>query len=117
MKTKSVTSVQQKIVMKIPMNGQEAVESIAIEGKEGDQLVVIGTGVDVIKLLKALRKKLKLHADIISVAEVKDGDEAKSAEKKAPSATSEAIYVHYPPYTYPTYSMGYDPVPNTCSIL
>ncbi|XP_004293421.1 PREDICTED: uncharacterized protein LOC101306992 [Fragaria vesca subsp. vesca] len=73
--------MQHKIVMKVPMNCRkcqtEALKIVAEEngvssvalGKEKDSLVVIGEGVDAVKLAKRLRKKFKT-ADIVTVAEV-----------------------------------------------
>ncbi|KAL6197759.1 hypothetical protein ACLB2K_033364 [Fragaria x ananassa] len=73
--------MQHKIVMKVPMNcrkcqtkafkivvEENGVSSVAL-GKEKDSVVVIGEGVDAIKLAKRLRKKFKT-TDIVNVAEV-----------------------------------------------
>ncbi|KAG5005753.1 hypothetical protein JHK82_023736 [Glycine max] len=46
------------------------VNSVGLEGEEKDKLVVIGDGVDVVKLTNSLREKVG-HTDIISLAEVK----------------------------------------------
>lgn len=43
---------------------------MGLEGEEKDKLVVIGDGVDAVKLTHCLRKKVG-NADIVSVAEVK----------------------------------------------
>ncbi|CAN6552556.1 unnamed protein product [Malus baccata var. baccata] len=74
--------MKRKIVMKVPMNCRkcqtkalkiaakvDGVRSVAL-GEEKDRVVVIGEGVDAIKLAKSLRMKFKA-ADIITVAEVK----------------------------------------------
>ncbi|KAL6332795.1 hypothetical protein AAG906_015058 [Vitis piasezkii] len=75
--------MKQKIVMKTHMNCQkcrskalqivaegEGVDFVAIEGDQKDKVVVIGVGVDPIKLTCNLRKKVG-PTDIISVSEVK----------------------------------------------
>jgi hypothetical protein len=46
------------------------VTSVAIEGSDKDQLVVVGEGVDSANLTRSLRKKL-CHAEIMKVEEVK----------------------------------------------
>ncbi|KAM1561444.1 hypothetical protein ACFX1Z_004568 [Malus domestica] len=79
---KDSKKMKRKIVMKVPMNCRkcqtkalkiattvDGVNSVAL-GEEKDRVVVIGEGVDAIKLAKSLRKKFKA-ADIITVAEVK----------------------------------------------
>ncbi|KAM1351585.1 hypothetical protein ACFXTH_005342 [Malus domestica] len=79
---KDSKKMKRKIVMKVPMNCRkcqtkalkiaakvDGVRSVAL-GEEKDRVVVIGEGVDAIKLVKSLRKKFKA-ADIITVAEVK----------------------------------------------
>jgi hypothetical protein len=54
------------------------VNSVAIEGSDKDQLVVIGEGVDSANLTCSLRKKL-CHATLLSVEEV---EKEKEPEKK-----------------------------------
>ncbi|KAM5588977.1 disease resistance protein RGA5 [Rosa sericea] len=73
--------MKQKIVMKVPMYCRKcqtkALKIVAKEngvsfvalGEEKDSVVVIGEGVDAIKLAKSLRKKFK-NTHIITVAEV-----------------------------------------------
>ena len=46
------------------------VHFVAIEGDQNDKVVVIGDGVDAIKLSSSLRKKVG-PTDIISISEVK----------------------------------------------
>ncbi|XP_042513724.1 heavy metal-associated isoprenylated plant protein 47-like [Macadamia integrifolia] len=76
--------IKQKIVVKVQMNCQkcrtqalkiatsfDGVAEVKIEGKEKDQVVVIGEDVDVICLVKSLRKKVWPHAHILTIDEVK----------------------------------------------
>ncbi|KAK1267782.1 hypothetical protein QJS04_geneDACA013820 [Acorus gramineus] len=75
--------MKQKIVMNVQMSCEkcrskaletaakvEGVYSVAIQGKEKDQVVVIGDGVDAVRLTNLLRKKLG-KADIITLGEAK----------------------------------------------
>ncbi|KAJ0017981.1 hypothetical protein Pint_09648 [Pistacia integerrima] len=75
--------MKQKIVMKVQMNCQkcqaqalqvaaeaDGVNFLALEGAEKDKVVVIGDGVDAVKLATSLRKKVG-HTELMSVAEVK----------------------------------------------
>uniref|UniRef100_A0A2N9H9E6 HMA domain-containing protein n=1 Tax=Fagus sylvatica TaxID=28930 RepID=A0A2N9H9E6_FAGSY len=73
----------QKIVMKVKMNCQKCqtkaltvvaeangVNFVGLEGAEKDKVVVIGDGIDAVKLATSLRKKVG-QTDIISVGDVK----------------------------------------------
>nr|CAD1831429.1 unnamed protein product [Ananas comosus var. bracteatus] len=79
---------------------------------EGDRIVVVGEGVDSIKLTTALRKRMS-YAELISVAPV----EAKKEESKQPEAkiVQSAVPLPYhnftvlPPYPYFTQDYTYDP--------
>ncbi|XP_061354872.1 disease resistance protein Pikm1-TS [Gastrolobium bilobum] len=75
--------MKQKIVMKVYMHcqkcrtkalevvaGTNGVNFVGIEGEGKENVVVIGDGVDTVKLAKCLRKKVG-PTDVISVAEVK----------------------------------------------
>ncbi|XP_043721177.1 heavy metal-associated isoprenylated plant protein 47-like [Telopea speciosissima] len=75
--------LQQKMVIKICMKGensrqkalkiavtQPGVESVALQGPEKDQLVVIGDGIDSIVLMTLLRKSMG-YAELVSVEEQK----------------------------------------------
>nr|CAB3490511.1 unnamed protein product [Digitaria exilis] len=48
------------------------VDSVRIAGVEKDQLVVVGSGVDAIRLVAALRKKLMTHAFLVEVGEARE---------------------------------------------
>ncbi|KAL5735528.1 hypothetical protein ACOSQ2_030316 [Xanthoceras sorbifolium] len=92
--------------MKIAVT-KDGVTKVEIKGEEKDQLVVIGTGVDSVKLVRSLRKKLH-YANILSVEEEKD-------EKEKPN-------INLLPYTYYPNPMisavaPYDPDPSFCSIM
>ncbi|KAI9161157.1 hypothetical protein LWI28_014965 [Acer negundo] len=75
--------MKQKIVMKVQMSCQkcrteslklvaraDGVSFVGLEGAEKDKLVVIGEGVDAVKLATSLRNKVG-HTELISVAEQK----------------------------------------------
>ncbi|KAG8385965.1 hypothetical protein BUALT_Bualt03G0100000 [Buddleja alternifolia] len=88
--------MKQKIVMNVPMHSEkvkskamqiavsiQGVSSVSI-GKENDELVVIGEGVDSVCLAKSLRKKF-CFANIISVQEVKPPSPEPNVECCLPS--------------------------------
>ncbi|CAJ2658138.1 heavy metal-associated isoprenylated plant protein 47 [Trifolium pratense] len=75
--------MKQKIVMKVYMSCQKCrtkalkvvagaygVNFVGLEGEEKDKLVVIGDGVDAVKLTNCLRKKVG-QTEIVSLGEVK----------------------------------------------
>ncbi|KAL1320422.1 heavy metal-associated isoprenylated plant protein 47-like isoform X1 [Arachis ipaensis] len=75
--------MKQKIVMKVQMkchkcrakaltvaSGTNGVDFVGIEGKEKDEVVVIGDNVDAAKLTRSMRKKVG-HTDLIMVAQLK----------------------------------------------
>ncbi|KAB1200720.1 hypothetical protein CJ030_MR7G001382 [Morella rubra] len=85
--------IQQKIVIKVQVNcdkcrskalqlaaAKTGVTSMAIEGSDKDQLVLIGEDVDSVNLTRSLRKKLR-HATILKVEEVKEKGKDKDQEK------------------------------------
>lgn len=82
---------------------------MAIQGKDQDQVVVIGDGVDPISLIRLLRKKVG-PTEVVTVEEVKPKDQK-----------LEKIEVKEPPYRcYPkfvTYEPIYEPDPPYCSIM
>ncbi|KAK6230033.1 hypothetical protein QUC31_001551 [Theobroma cacao] len=89
------------------------VNEVAIQGKEKDELVVIGDEVDSVKLARCLRKKLRT-ATILSVKEKKkEKKEEKKDEKQDEKIPS--YYDHYPIYIIS--EVDYDPCQPTCSIL
>ncbi|CAL5031558.1 unnamed protein product [Urochloa decumbens] len=111
---------KQKIVIKVEMTcdkcrksalalagSTSGVQSVAIEGDERDQLVVIGDGVDATNLTSCLRKVVKVgKADIIKV-------EAVDGEKKPPPAATTTtagcsyLVTEWPTQGYPYYHPGY----------
>ena len=95
---------------------QTGVNSVAIEGADKSQVVVIGEEVDSACLTRSLRKKLG-HATIVSVQELKE-DAKKKPEEKEPTTT---LYcTQYPwQYQYPMYySVVSDPYPsNNCTTM
>ena len=105
--------------------------SVAVEGSDKDQLVVIGEGVDSANLTCSLRKKL-CYATLLSVEEVKvkkeqevkpkpKDEKPKNPESKSSTSCSGCpqlpICPQYPPF--PTfYEVAvYDPSPSYCCIM
>ncbi|XP_064940873.1 heavy metal-associated isoprenylated plant protein 47-like isoform X1 [Musa acuminata AAA Group] len=89
----------------------DGVDSVAIEGENKDQLVIVGDGVDPANVTLVLRKKVG-RATIVKVEEVK-----KDAEKKP--ETTVQWYPNYPPCPQ---TVWYDcesssSNPNACSIM
>ncbi|OMP06959.1 hypothetical protein COLO4_07756 [Corchorus olitorius] len=93
----------------------DGVSSVAIGGKDRDQVVVTGEGIDSASLTCSLRKKLG-YADIISVGE----DKGKVEEKKPAEICK---FIHSSCCSCPQctvcYGVGvvYDPPPTICSIM
>ncbi|XP_023891319.1 heavy metal-associated isoprenylated plant protein 47 [Quercus suber] len=102
-----------KKAMKIAV-GLSGVESLALKGKQRDQIEVKGDDIDTVKLATLLRKKVG-HASIVSVAE--DKKEEKEEEKKDEKKDEPKIqWPHGPPYAfYEIRDPCYDT--NACSIL
>uniref|UniRef100_A0A2N9FJ52 HMA domain-containing protein n=1 Tax=Fagus sylvatica TaxID=28930 RepID=A0A2N9FJ52_FAGSY len=108
----------------------DGVISVAVEGSDKDQLVVIGEGVDSANLTCSLRKKL-CYATLLSVEEVKEKQEPEEKppedeKTKNPECTSSTscsgcpqlpICLQYPPF--PTFyeAAVYDPSPSYCCIM
>ncbi|XP_051209321.1 heavy metal-associated isoprenylated plant protein 47 [Lolium perenne] len=106
--------MKQKIVIKVEMTCDKCrskamalvaatlgVDSVALGGDGKDQVVVVGNGVDSVKLTSALRKKVG-HAQLVQVGEVKKEEE----EKKPAEATPVVEYAypwHY--YQYPSHAV------------
>ena len=125
---------KQYIVNKVVLNYMfidfTGVISVAVEGADKDQLVVIGEGVDSANLTCSLRKKL-CYATLLGVEEVKEEKKEpepvkpKPEEEKKPSTSSTCstgciqlpVCPKYPPY--PTfYEVAvYDPSPSYCYIM
>ncbi|TYH75113.1 hypothetical protein ES332_D05G451000v1 [Gossypium tomentosum] len=121
--------MKQKMVLKVQMNCEkcrtqaltiaaatQGVISMAIQGKEKDELV--GDGVDSVKLTRCLRKKLH-HATILTIEEIKEEKkEEKKDEKKDDEKYTSPYYVCYPPYPMPPQIMVQDPCQcQACSIM
>ncbi|KAJ6301386.1 hypothetical protein OIU77_015654 [Salix suchowensis] len=81
--------MKQKIVIKVEMHCDKCrtkakkiaatasgVTSVALEGADKDQIVVVGEEVDSVKLARSLRKKVG-HASLMSVQEEKDKEKEK----------------------------------------
>ncbi|XP_021852435.1 heavy metal-associated isoprenylated plant protein 41-like [Spinacia oleracea] len=98
-------NMKQKIVVQVKMScgkcrkkamkiaaSAEGVISVAIQGKDKDEIVVIGIRVDSAGLCTALRKKLG-DANLLSVQEIKDPtpEEKKAAENKPAAADDKKV--------------------------
>ncbi|KAL5972366.1 hypothetical protein ACLOJK_041620 [Asimina triloba] len=95
----------------------KGVNSVALDGEDKDQLVVIGEEVDSVNLTRKLRKKVG-HTDIVAVEEKKDEkkDDKKDAKKdEKPEVQVITAGCHPYPYLLPVYD--YDSSPTICSIL
>ncbi|TKW39980.1 hypothetical protein SEVIR_1G215800v4 [Setaria viridis] len=123
---------KQKIVIKVQMSSDKCrskamalvastggVDSVALAGDSKDQVVVVGEGVDSIKLTEALRKKVG-DAQLVQVGENKK-EEKKPADPVA--EYNQWYYHHYPPpppvvYDHRAAGYGYYSQPDTsCSIM
>ncbi|KAJ7963503.1 Heavy metal-associated domain containing protein [Quillaja saponaria] len=122
--------MKQKIVIKVQMDGEkcrskamkiaavaQGVSSVSIEGKDNDEVVVVGNEVDSVCLAKMLRKKFR-HATIVSVQEVK-ADGAKEDPQKETIIDPLPCYYNYSPAPNPVCygKVVYDPNPPGCSIM
>ncbi|XP_012442899.1 heavy metal-associated isoprenylated plant protein 47 isoform X3 [Gossypium raimondii] len=131
--------MKQKMVLKVQMNcekcrtqalriaaASQGVTSVAIQRQEKDELMVVGDGVDSVKLTRCLRKKLH-YATILTIEEIKDEKkeekkekkkEEKKEEKKDDEKYTSPYYVCYPSYPMPPQIMVQDPCQcQACSIL
>ncbi|KAG8071221.1 hypothetical protein GUJ93_ZPchr0006g40860 [Zizania palustris] len=110
-------AMKQKIVIKVQMNCDKCrskamalaaktggVDSVALAGDAKDQVVVVGDGVDSVRLTNLLRKKVG-HAQLVEVAEVK-----KEEKKPEPKPPAPAV-VECTPYPW-SYHQYYAPPPH-----
>lgn len=98
------------------------VSSLSLEGERKNQLVVVGAGVDPVRLVKALRKKVG-YARMMNFAPVTEGDGAEGktpagnnastgeTQPETPAPITCVCQNNWPPYVYPV--IWEDP----CSIL
>ncbi|KAK3154486.1 hypothetical protein QOZ80_2BG0191070 [Eleusine coracana subsp. coracana] len=90
------------------------VESVALAGDAKDQVVVVGDGVDCVKLTSALRKKVGL-ARLVQVADAAKKKEEEKKPAAPPAAPGYQLYYHCPAppqpatvvYEYPAAGYGY----------
>ncbi|KAF8409797.1 hypothetical protein HHK36_005876 [Tetracentron sinense] len=119
--------VQQKIVVQVQMNCDKCqskvlkiaavaygVTSVAIQGKERDQVVIIGDGVDSAVLTSLLRKKVG-YARLISVEEVKEKEKIVENVKVEIPTPCPSSCSQYPQFHM--YEVVYEPSPSICSIM
>uniref|UniRef100_A0ACD5YW84 Uncharacterized protein n=1 Tax=Avena sativa TaxID=4498 RepID=A0ACD5YW84_AVESA len=110
----------QKMVIKVQMQSERCrpkamalvaatpgVDSVALAGDAKDQLVVVGDGVDPVRLISALRRKVG-PAQLVQVGDVKKKEE----KKPAAAAAAEAIeYLSSPGYYFPYHYYAWQPEP------
>jgi hypothetical protein len=94
-----------RIVVSVP-----GVEVASLKGQDKDQIEVKGDGIDTVKLVMIIRKKVG-HAEIVSVAE--DKKEEKKEEEKKPEVVPLTMWPrsYHVPVSYPIYE------PPSCSIM
>ncbi|KAJ6753306.1 HEAVY METAL-ASSOCIATED DOMAIN HMA-RELATED [Salix purpurea] len=90
------------------------VTSVALDGADKDQVVVVGEEVDSVKLARSLRKKVG-HASLMSVEEEKDKEKEEEKEEK------EKFLCHPNPYYYYSQPVMCEvvggPNPNSCTVM
>ncbi|GAB4845863.1 hypothetical protein Ancab_024867 [Ancistrocladus abbreviatus] len=120
--------MKQKIVLKVQMTCEKCrrnamkvavaapgVISVAVQGNEKDELVVLGMSVDAACLTKKLRKKVG-YASIVSVEEVKEEKKKEGKKDKAEPTPIQFSY-GYPSWP-PCYAIPIqDEFPSACNIL
>ncbi|CAL5068357.1 unnamed protein product [Urochloa decumbens] len=100
--------MKQKIVIKVQMSGDKSqskarVQSVAIEGTEMNNLVVVGDGLDAVSLTTYLRRKVG-SAQIVQVEVVGGG----ATDKTKPPATAAATIAASPQQQWqPRYYSSY----------
>ncbi|KAJ6422970.1 hypothetical protein OIU84_023990 [Salix udensis] len=117
--------MKQKIVIKVEMHSDKCrtkakkiaatasgVTSVALDGADKDQIVVVGEEVDSVKLARSLRKKVG-HASVMSVQEEKDKEKEKEKEKEKCSCQPIPYY-----YSQPlTCAVVGESNPNNCTVM
>ncbi|GAB4845870.1 hypothetical protein Ancab_024874 [Ancistrocladus abbreviatus] len=89
--------------------------SVAIQGNEKDELVVMGMSLDAASLTEKLRKKVR-YASIVSVEEVKE-EKKKEGQKDKVEPTPIQFAYGYPSWP-PCYAIPIqDEFPSACNIL
>ncbi|XP_066346691.1 heavy metal-associated isoprenylated plant protein 16-like [Miscanthus floridulus] len=105
--------MKQKIVIKVSMPCErsrskamtlaaraDGVISMAITGDAREKLEVVGDGVDPVRLVSYLRRKVG-HAEILQVEEVKDKKPEEEKKKPEEPKLPQPVVVHPPPQCYP----------------
>ncbi|XP_038978527.1 disease resistance protein Pik-1-like [Phoenix dactylifera] len=83
--------------------GFNGITSASLDGKEKDQIVVVGDGIDPVTLVKKLRKRMN-YAELLSVA---PADEKKEEDKlvKAMELIVKGTVAFIASYLKPSYSL------------
>ncbi|KAJ6422969.1 hypothetical protein OIU84_023989 [Salix udensis] len=89
------------------------VTSVALDGADKDQIVVVGEEVDSVKLARSLRKKVG-HASLMSVEEEKDKEKEEEKEEKE---EKEKFLCQPNPYYYYSQPVMLGPNPNSCTVM
>ncbi|CAI9089006.1 OLC1v1023491C1 [Oldenlandia corymbosa var. corymbosa] len=125
---------KQKVVIKVSMNDQKSrkkalktvvgcigVESTALQGKDKDQIEVVGEGIDAVEITTLLRKNVG-YSEIVSVSAVPEKKEDKKEDKKDDPKPTEVVwathpFIHHgvPPYQH--FVEFRDPNPDPCTIM
>ncbi|CAD6263418.1 unnamed protein product [Miscanthus lutarioriparius] len=105
--------MKQKMVIKVSMPCErsrskamtlaaraDGVISMAITGDAKEKLEVVGDGVDPVRLVSCLRRKVG-HAEILQVEEVKDKKPEEEKKKPEEPKPPQPVAVHPPPQCYP----------------
>ncbi|XP_072973740.1 heavy metal-associated isoprenylated plant protein 47-like [Typha angustifolia] len=121
--------MKQKITIKLQINceakrkkamvvaASRGADSVALEGEDKNQLVVVGENVDSACLTHILRRKVG-RATILKVEEVKKAEEKKAEDKKKEVVYPFHCSTSYPPCPQLLFSeYPNDPNPFGCSIL
>ncbi|CAD6263416.1 unnamed protein product [Miscanthus lutarioriparius] len=105
--------MKQKMVIKVSMPCErsrskamtlaaraDGVISMAITGDAREKLEVVGDGVDPVRLVSCLRRKVG-HAEILQVEEVKDKKPEEEKKKPEEPKPPQPVAVYPPPQCYP----------------
>ncbi|KAJ0988668.1 hypothetical protein J5N97_007024 [Dioscorea zingiberensis] len=117
---------KQKMVVKLTMEDEKkrskamktavgflGVISVEVQGEANDRLMVIGDGVDLIKLTKTLRRKMGGHVDLVSVGAVEEKEKKENKDEEVTWPPYEYRYVPPPSvFEYPHLYQDYGYIPS-----
>ncbi|KAH7674303.1 Ribosomal protein L5 domain-containing protein [Dioscorea alata] len=115
---------KKKVVLRVQMENTEkrakvmkclvkwhGVISVSLEGKENNEIAIVGEGIDPVSITQKLRKKMG-SVEMLKVA-APDTDKGKDKDKEKEADKNKPPWIYYPPLPQPIYSNS-EP---TCSIL